>query len=81
MATNDDVCFKIKKLLFAKRIFAYRHIMQDRFCFLNESILLTLIEQKDSFNQKDFEDFQEKTKFMKNINQKHVKLHPMKMYD
>ncbi|PSW44830.1 hypothetical protein C0W40_08010 [Photobacterium leiognathi subsp. mandapamensis] len=58
--------------------------MYDRFCFLNESILLTSIEHKfnrgrQSFTLNDFFDFQVETDFMKNMNGKYVKLHPMVM--
>lgn len=59
--------------------------MLDRFCFLNESILLTSIEHKfnrgkGSFTGNDFIEFQIQTDFMKNMNEKHVKLHPMVMF-
>lgn len=80
MGTNENLCEEIRESLGAKRLFAYKHLMHDRFCFLNESILLTLIENKINFSQKDFLDFQGKTEFMKNLNQKHVKTHPMRMY-
>ncbi|MBL0494100.1 hypothetical protein JD538_13855 [Aeromonas veronii] len=59
--------------------------MSNRFCFLNESILLSSIEHKfnrgkNSFTENDFGEFQVQTDFMKNMNEKHVKLHPMVMF-
>lgn len=58
--------------------------MYDRFCFLNESILLTLIDhsfdKKSVFTFKDFEQFQSQTNFMKNLNMAHIQKHPMKMF-
>lgn len=74
------------KLFFsAEALFSYRNLMLDRFCFLNESILLTSIEHKfnrgkGSFTGNDFIEFQIQTDFMKNMNEKHVKLHPMVMF-
>lgn len=84
IANNDELCRELKRNLQAKRLFAYRHNMLDAFCFLNESILLNQIEQIETsrgFTTKDFIEFQENTRFMKNLNQKHVKSHPMKMFD
>ncbi|MEI7867467.1 MAG: hypothetical protein WCI11_06215 [Candidatus Methylumidiphilus sp.] len=84
---NERLCLDFKKFFNAEHIFAYRHEMQDRFCFLNESILLTFFEHKTltsfshpNFTKKDFEDFQDKTDFMKNMNESHRRLHPMVMY-
>lgn len=78
-----SLCEEYKKYFNADAVFAYRHLMSDRFCFLNESILLTIISHhfisKNSFSLKNFEEFKEKTSFMKNMNQSHVKKHPMVM--
>lgn len=73
------LCVDYKNLFMAKNVFAYRHAMFDRYCFLNESILLTMMEQTNRFSEGDFQSFKEKTLFMKNLNHKHVKLHPMVM--
>jgi hypothetical protein len=81
---NEDLAQKLKSYFNSQVLFAYRHLMSDRFCFLNESILLTSIEHafnkgKLSFTENNFIDFQIQTDFMKNMNEKHVKLHPMVM--
>ncbi|WP_337842056.1 hypothetical protein [Rheinheimera sp.] len=81
---NEELTRGFKSYFKSQVIFSYRHLMSDRFCFLNESILLTTIEHlfnkgKLSFTQNDFINFQVKTEFMKNMNEKHVKLHPMVM--
>lgn len=84
IANNEDLCQILKDNLHAKRLFAYKHEMLDAFCFLNESILLNQIEQVEKnkgFTTKDFAEFQQNTNFMKNLNQKHVRSHPMKMFD
>lgn len=84
MANNEELCKNLKNNLQAKRLFAYKHLMLDAFCFLNESILLNQIEQiekRKCFTYNDFTAFQENTMFMKNLNIKHVKTHPMKMFD
>ncbi|MEE9339153.1 MAG: hypothetical protein V3U87_13825 [Methylococcaceae bacterium] len=74
----------LKDYFSAQAFFSYRHLMYDRFCFLYESILLTLIEHKQmkgkkNFTDNDFLNFQSETDFMKNMNEKNVKLHPMVM--
>ncbi|WP_200882632.1 hypothetical protein [Methylobacter sp. BBA5.1] len=84
IGNNESLTQDFKNYFSAQALFSYRHIMHDRFCFLNESILLTSIEHrfnqgKPSFTINDFIDFQSKTDFMKNMNGKHVKLHPMVM--
>ena len=80
---NLALCQSFKDYFQADAVFAYKHLMSDRFCFLNESILLTMIShhfvKRNSFTQKNFEDFEAKTLFMKNMNQEHVKTHPMVM--
>lgn len=81
---NKDLTQEFKSYFSAQTLFSYRHLMYDRFCFLNESILLTSMEHKfnngkQSFTHNDFIDFQLNTEFMKNMNEKHVKLHPMEM--
>ena len=80
MGINGSLCNSIKTKFEAKRLFAYRHEMEDRFCYLNEAILLTLLEKKKNFTEKDFEKFKASTVFMKNLNKKGVKMHPMEMY-
>ena len=79
MGKNDELCQELKSFFNADFLFAYRHLMEDRFCFLHESILLTVMQQHSTkkFTPKDFEYFRSQTAFMKNMNQKHVKQHPM----
>lgn len=84
IGTNEELCENFKSYFNASALFAYRHLMYDRFCFLNESILLTSLDHllykgKPSFTKNDFLDFQINTDFMKNMNEEHVKLHPMVM--
>lgn len=80
---NEKLCEQYKSFFGAQAVFAYKHLMSDRFCFLNESILLTMLShhfsKKNVFSIKNFEDFQSKTLFMKNMNQEYVKSHPMVM--
>jgi hypothetical protein len=85
MGKNDLLAQTIKSALGADYLFAYKHLMYDRFCFLNESILLTTMEYisnkgKQSFTDNDFIDFQVNTEFLKNMNGKHVKSHSMLMF-
>jgi len=80
LGNSEEICNSYKELFGARNIFAYRHEMEDRFCFLNESILLTLMQDKKRFSKKSFESFQKKTGFMKNLNQAYVRMHPMVMY-
>lgn len=83
MGKNAMISQKLKDFFSAQALFAYRHIMSDRFCFLNESILLTSIDhklKKGNFTANDYLDFQVSTEFMKNMNSKSVKLHPMVMF-
>lgn len=78
---NEELSNDFKKYFGALRLFAYREIMFDRFCFLNESILLTMMEKSlSSFTEAAFIDFQVKTDFLKNLNKKSVKNHPMVMF-
>lgn len=80
---NEKLCEQYKSYFNADAVFAYKHLMSDRFCFLNESILLTMMShilwKKNTFSGSNFQDFQSKTLFMKNMNQDHVKSHPMVM--
>ena len=76
---SDELCLAYKEAFQAKALFAYKHAMQDRYCFLYDSILLTSIE-KYGATKTMFESYQENTLFMKNLNQKGVKKHPMVMY-
>lgn len=75
---------QLKDYFQAKRLFSYQHLMADRYCFLYESILLSSIEKalykKDNFSESDFEAFKKNTMFMKNMNESHVKKHPMLMF-
>lgn len=85
MGKSELLAQRIKSALGAEYLFAYKHLMLDRFCFLNESILLTMMENilskgKRAFTNKDFIDFQVNTEFLKNMNGKHVKSHSMVMY-
>lgn len=82
---SENLSNSIKTQFKAKALFAYQHIMHDRFCFLNESILLTMIDHKFEkgqlkFTKNNFGDFVEQTHFMKNMNQKGVKKHPLLMF-
>ena len=84
IGSNEALCKGLGKLFDAEFLFAYRHEVYDRFCFLNESILLTYIEHSTKsgdakFNHAKFEEFRKQTMFMKNMNKEHVKLHPMRM--
>lgn len=84
MATNIQLCKALKLQLSAKRLFAYQHIMQDRFCYINESILLSLVAKKiaknTNFTAADFNKFMDDTVFLKNLNRKYVRPHPMLMF-
>ncbi len=75
---------KIKYLFSANAIFAYQHIMEDRFFFLNESILLTMMDKKftkgKNFTNTNFDEFIKKTIFMKNMNAAYVQEHPLLMF-
>ena len=78
IGSNETLCKQLGNLFDASYLFAYRHEVYDRFCFLNESILLTCIEHAAGKNAKfSFEEFQYQTMFMKNMNKKKAKLHPM----
>jgi hypothetical protein len=76
---NKKLAGNIKTFFRAEYLFAYRHLMEDRFCFLNESILLTMIDKnkRDTFTDVKFSEFQLQTNFMKNMNQRGVKNHPL----
>lgn len=81
---NQELAQELKSYFSAQTLFSYRHMMRDRFCFLNESILLTSMEHKfhkgrKNFTENDFCEFQCDTEFMKNMNETNVKLHPMEM--
>ncbi|MCC5453153.1 hypothetical protein LMJ53_15640 [Rheinheimera sp. UJ51] len=84
MGKSAGLCQSLKDYFGARTLFAYQHLMADRFCFLFESILLSSIEQawskKEAFSLKDFEDFKTNTSFMKNMNEEKVKKHPMLMF-
>lgn len=81
---NKELAQNLKSYFNSQALFSYRNVMSDRFCFLYESILITLIDHlfqngKNSFTENDFLNFQIKTDFMKNMNEKNVKIHPMVM--
>ncbi|MGO3890365.1 MAG: hypothetical protein ACTJHW_05255 [Paenalcaligenes sp.] len=70
---------KYKDALKAKRIFSYKHEISDEYCFLFESILMEFISRNLEFNEKHFDEYREATFFLKNINARNVKTHPMVM--
>ncbi len=75
-----QLCSQYKTFFSAKALFSYRHLMCDSYCFLNESILLSVIDDaRGRIVSAEFDEFQKNTLFMKNMNQKRVKLHPMVM--
>lgn len=76
---NKKLAEEIKKFFGAKYLFAYQQIVEDRFCFLNESILLTMMDRNTrlAFTENKFSSFQLQTHFMKNMNQSGVKNHPL----
>ena len=82
---NAELCMDFKDFFGAKSVFAYKHEVLDQYCFLYESILLSSIgylwnEKNRSFNQSQFEEFKANTAFMKNMNRKGVKSHPLEMF-
>jgi len=87
IGASEETALQLKDYLKADILFAYQYEMSDRYCFLYESILLSSIEHfkskkngEGSFTRKHFELFQEETMFMKNMNLKGVKKHPMLMF-
>lgn len=76
---NTKLLQQYKTALKAKRIFAYKHDVSDEYCFLFESILMEFISRNINFNEKNFDEYREATSFLKNINSKNVKTHPMVM--
>lgn len=79
---NRKLAEGIKSFFGAKYLFAYQQIVEDRFCFLNESILLMMMNRNKrlTFTENKFLDFQLQTDFMKNMNQSSVKNHPLLMF-
>jgi hypothetical protein len=82
---NTKLSKGLKEFFGAKHLFSYQHIMEDRFCFLNESILLTMIDRtfengRLTFTENNFSEFCLQTDFMKNMNKKGVKQHPLLMF-
>lgn len=75
----------IKTSLNADNLFAYQHDVEDRFCFLFESMLLTMVEhrlqRKTSFGSAQFEEFLNSTDFLKTINKPYAREHPMKFFE
>lgn len=81
IGNNPDLCEELKTIFKASHLFAYKHKIQDRFCFTLESILLTLMDEKNgNFTPSRFGNFQGNTDFIKNMNKKHTKVHPLVMY-
>ena len=85
MGKNDNLMWDIFDLFKPLAVIAYTDTIHDKYCFLYESILLSIIEfryQKSSKSdiEKIFEDFQDETMFMKNMNKKYSKSHPMQIY-
>ena len=85
IGSNLNRAVAIKQAFAASTLFAYQHVMEDRFCFLNEAILLTMLghnleKNRKKFSENDFIDFVVNTEFMKNMNQKGVKNHPLLMF-
>ncbi|MEC5211785.1 hypothetical protein RCH06_000318 [Polaromonas sp. CG_9.5] len=79
---NKKLAEKIKSFFGAKYLFAYQQIVEDRFCFLNESILLMMMNRNNrtTFTENKFLNFQLQTDFMKNMNKSGVKNHPLLMF-
>lgn len=81
---NKVLSEALKDSFNAKALFAYKHLMLDKYCFLNESILLSAIEHQfergKSFTKNTFNGFLSNTEFLKNMNEKGVRTHPMAMY-
>lgn len=82
---NPELAANIKESLKANNLFAYQHDVQDRCCFLFESMLLTLIEHRlithASFGRAQFNDFLASTDFLKTINKAYAREHPMLYFD
>lgn len=76
---NTSLCLDYKDAFQARALFAYRHVMLDQYCFLYDSLLLTSMEKR-KLSKSMFEDYQKDTFFLKNLNLKGVKSHPMVMY-
>lgn len=83
IGNNEKLLISMQNLFNSKMIFAYKQIMYDSYCFIHESILLSLIEEKcrkkQDFVESDFNNFLSNTEFMKNMNRRNVKNHPMVM--
>ena len=85
MGKNDDLMDDIYALFSPMAVFAYTDVIHDKYCFLYESILLTMLEHKyvkgtSRISQEFFWDFQDETMFMKNMNKKFVNNHPMEFF-
>jgi hypothetical protein len=82
---NVELCYSFREFFNAKHIFAYKHEVLDKYCFLYESILLSTIdylwnEKNKAFTLTQFDEYQKNTAFMKNMNMKNVKTHPLVMF-
>ena len=69
----------------ARAVFAYRHIMDDKYCFLIESLLLLKLEKSFNSSENPLTDafygkFVEETNFIKNMNKKNARKHPLVMF-
>lgn len=80
---NQSLVQNMQKFFNAKMVFAYKYSVYDYYCFLNESILLSLvakrIEKNLNFTPRHFSAFLKNTNFMKNNNIEKIKNHPMVM--
>ena len=75
-----DICNKYKDAFGASHLFAYRYDMHDQYCFLYDSLLLTMLSQHGKVSDKIMKDYEDNTFFMKNMNQKGVRKHPLVYY-
>lgn len=81
LAKNHELCMGFKEFFGAERLFGYKTVVDDQFCFLNESLLLSMIEiNRKNFGYDQFLEFQEKTEFLRALNKKRYKNHPMVMF-
>jgi hypothetical protein len=85
IGADAQLSTNIKNSLRAQNLFAYQHEMEDRFCFLFESMLLTLIdhrfERHASFGKVQFDEFKASTDFLKNINKPYAREHPLLFFE
>ena len=82
MAKNTKQCQEFRDVFRARELLTYYELMYDQYCFLNESILLTLMHKNKNraISQFDFVKFKSLTDFMKTLNKKGAKRHPMEIF-